>query len=58
MSLENLVDEKNGHVIIPIAEHPVVVGSLTFEAIETIYKKIKPLLDKRRKMGIIEGASK
>ncbi len=53
MLIEELIDKKNGTVKIPYTKR-----SFSFEAIEQIYKKIKPLLKKRRKLGFLEGASK
>jgi len=51
--LQDLIDKKNGTVKIPYTDR-----RFSFEAIEQIYKKIKPLLKKRRRAKIIEGASK
>lgn len=53
MLIEDLIDKKNGTVKIPYTER-----RFSFEAIEQIYKKIKPLLKKRRGAKILEGASK
>lgn len=52
-NMEELINEKNGTIKIPYTDR-----SFSFEAIEQIYKKIKPLLKKRKRAKIKEGASR
>jgi len=50
VKLSELIDQKNGFV-------HTTMEYASFEFIEGLYLLIKPLLEKRRKDGIIEGGT-